>query len=148
MSKNYLSVAENKTGENIVISHFKSCSFYTKNICYIYVISFFLRKGLKLSSRGFSVKCVFCEAVKNSLYTQSTGFLTLYQKNSLKILSVMDRLYLGTSGLNKNVLATYFCPPSPVVPLGLGSKSRKTSFSYFYCAFQKLEKENLTKKQK
>lgn len=102
----------------------------------------FLRKGLKFSSRGFSVKCVFCEAVKNSLYTQSTGFLTLYQKNSLKILSVMDRLYLGTSGLNKNVLATYSCQPSPVMPLGLGSNQ------LFYCAFQKLEKENLTKKQK
>jgi len=108
----------------------------------------FLRKGLKFSSRGFSVECVFCEAVKNSLYTRSTGFLTFYQKNSLKILSIMDRLYFGTSGLKKNALSTYSWLPSPVVPLGLGSKSRKTIFPYLYCVFQKLEKENLTKKQK
>lgn len=87
-------------------SHFKSCYFSTKDIHSICAVSKFLRKVLKFSTGRFSVKNIFSEAVKNSLYMWSAGLVRIYLQNSPPKLTVMVRLYIATAGLNKNILAT------------------------------------------
>lgn len=71
----YLIIAENKTGENLLDSHFKSCNFSTKE--YLYNIYIFEEATEFLHMRIFCQEYVFPEAVKNSLYTWSTKLVRL-----------------------------------------------------------------------